>query len=196
MATGDQQDGVDRLLGEVGRWAADARASEAARARSRQRWLQRQAQEAATLAGIALDVAERGEQVVLTTTSGNTHRGRLVGVARDLWVLRSDSSVVTFVAADAIASLRTQPAGRGRPAPEAAGARPVPLAASMVEVLSDLAVEHPRVRVVMRGAPDALVGQLSSVGVDVASLRVPGDPSVTVYVRLGSVSELSVLGSG
>ena len=204
VTTGDE--GVDRLLGHLGRWAADTRASEAASARSRERWLRRQAAEDATLPGVALDLDERGDAVVLRTTAGRTHRGRLVAVARDVWVLRSDGSDgtggggamagTTFVATDAIASLRAQPGGRGRPAPEAAGARPVPLAASMADMLTELAAEHPRVRVVALGEPEAMVGQLRSVGVDVATLRVAGEPPTTVYVRLGSVSELSVLGSG
>jgi hypothetical protein len=206
VATGDEPQGVDRLLGDLGRWAADARASEAASARSRDRWLRRQAAEEATLPGVALDLAERGHAVVLTTTAGRAHRGRLVAVARDVWVLRSDAfdgaggpdamAGTTFVAMDAIASLRAQPGGSGKPGPEAAGARPMPLAASMADILTELAVEHPRVRVVVTGEPEAMVGELRSVGVDVATLRVAGEPPTTVYVRLGSVSELSVLGSG
>ena len=72
----------------------------------------------------------------------------------------------------------------------------MPLAASMADMLTELAVEHPRVRVVVLGEPEAMVGQLRSVGVDVVTLRMAGEPPTTVYVRLGSVSELSVLGSG
>src|SRR5204863_961971 len=117
VATDDH--GVERLIGDLGRWAADSRASDAARARTRERWLRRQAAEEATLPGVALDLAERGDAVVLKTTSGRAHRGRLVAVARDVWVLRSDASHgsggedgmagATFVATDAIASLRAQP---------------------------------------------------------------------------------------
>jgi hypothetical protein len=158
------------------------------------------------LPGVALDLAERGDVVVLKTTSGRAHRGRLVAVARDAWVLRPETSRgfggpdgtagATFLAADAIASVRTLPGGGARPRPEATGARRSPLAASMADMLTELAVEHPRVRVVVLGDPEVMVGQLRSVGVDVVTLRVPGEPPTTVYVRLGSVSELSVLGSG
>jgi hypothetical protein len=158
------------------------------------------------LPGVALDLAERGEAVVLKTTSGRTHRGRLLAVASDVWVLRSDASDgmrgpggmagATFVATDAIASVRAQPGGSDEPGPEAAGARPVPLTASMADMLTELAVEDPRVRVVVLGEPEAMVGELRSVGVDVVTLRLAGEPPATIYVRLGSVSELSVLGSG
>jgi hypothetical protein len=102
----------------------------------------------------------------------------------------------TFVATDAIASVRALPGGSAQPAGDAAGARPVPLAASMADMLTELAVEHPRVRAVILGEAQAMVGQLRSVGVDVATLRVAAEPPTTVYVRLGSVTELSVLGSG
>ncbi len=206
VATGDEPQDVDRLLGDLGRWAADARASDAASARSRERWLRRQAAEEATLPGVALDLAERGEAVVLKTTSGGAHRGRLVAVARDVWVLRSDASYgpedsggvagATFVAADAVASVRAQPGAGGNPAPAAAGARPVSLAASMADILTELAVEQPRIRIVVAGDPEAMVGQLRSAGVDVVTLSLAGEPPTTVYVRLGSLSELSVLGSG
>ncbi|TMM20662.1 MAG: hypothetical protein E6G01_00055 [Actinobacteria bacterium] len=196
MATDNEPHGVDRLIGDLRRWAADARASDAARARSRQRWLRRQAEEESTLAGIALNLAERGTAVVLETTSGHTHRGRLLGLARDVWLLRSGGSSVTFVAADAIAAFQAQPRGDGTPISEATGARPVPLAASLAEMLGDLAAERPRLRIVVRGRSDALTGQLRAVGMDVATVRLAGDPPTTVYVRLDSVSEVSVLGSG
>ena len=98
--------------------------------------------------------------------------------------------------ADAIAAFQAQPRGDGTPISEATGARPVPLAASLAEMLGDLAAERPRLRIVVRGRSDALTGQLRAVGMDVATVRLAGDPPTTVYVRLDSVSEVSVLGSG
>ena len=197
---------IDRLLGDLGQWAADSRAAEAAGARSRERWLRRQAAEEATASGIALDLAERQAAVVLRTTSGRAHQGRLAAVARDFWLLVPHASAssfesigmtgVTLVATEAIASLRTQPADGAESLPEASGARGVPLAVSMAEVLTDLASDGPRVRIVVLGESEAIVGQLRSVGADVATIRVAGVPPTTVYVRLGSVTELSVLGSG
>src|SRR3954449_10120436 len=55
--------GVARLSGgmdgDLERWAADARAREAADARVRERWLRAQAAEEASLAGVLLALAER-----------------------------------------------------------------------------------------------------------------------------------------
>jgi hypothetical protein len=151
-------------------------------------------------------MVERGAVVVLRTTSGWTHRARLVAVARDFWMLEPEGSCetngsialagVTLVATEAVASLRAQPAEGAEPAMEESGGRSAPLAVSMAQALSDLAAERPRVRFVVSGEPEPIVGELRSVGVDVATLRVEGVAPTTVYVRLGSVTEVSVLGSG
>jgi hypothetical protein len=151
-------------------------------------------------------MVERGAAVVLRTTSGRTHRAPLVAVARDFWMLGPEASRatsgstgmagVTLVATEAVASLRAQPSEGAEPTTEESGARLVRLAVSMAQALSDLAAEHPRVRIVVLGDPEPTVGELRSVGVDVATLRVAGVEPTTVYVRLGSVTELSVLGSG
>jgi hypothetical protein len=194
--SGHERHELDRLLDDLARWAGDSGAVEAAGARSRGRWLRRQAQEEATFAGLALDLLERGAVVVLRTTAGRAHRGRIVAVARDFWLLRTETRAMTFVATSAIASVRAQPGERAQPAPDAAGARPVALRTSMSDVLADLAADHPHVKVVLPGEPDPIGGQLRSVGTDVVTLRVAAEPPATVYVRLGSVSELSVLGSG
>src|SRR3954469_10464591 len=66
---------VDHLLAEFARWTADERATEAARSRTRERWLRQQAVEGARLAGVALDLAERRAAVIVRTSSGRTHRG-------------------------------------------------------------------------------------------------------------------------
>jgi hypothetical protein len=197
VAIHDDRDALEALLGDLRRWTADARATDAAAARSRQRWLRHQAEEEATFAGLALDLAERERSVVLRTTSGRTHSGRLVAVGRDFCVLRAEKTrVTTFVASAAIASLRAQPGTSVGPRFEGAGARPVPLAATLAGVLADLAGERPLVRIGVLGELEALTGELRAVGADVATVRVASEPPATVYVRLGSVSELSVLGSG
>src|SRR4051794_41889772 len=75
-------DGIEDLE----RWAADARAREAAEARVRERWLRSQAEEGASLAGILLALAERREAGGLETVAGGRApapptrgRGGLVG---------------------------------------------------------------------------------------------------------------------
>jgi len=185
--------GVDRLMDELRRWAGEASAVDAATSRSRQQWLRRQAAEEATLAGVALDLAEQSATVVLKTTAGRTHRGRLVGVARELAVLRTDGRALTIIVPwAAVASLRAR---RDRPSPEP-GPRSLPLDLGLADVLGVVAGSRSRVLVGFSQAQEMVIGELQSVGTDVITLRVDADPPVTVYVRLASVTEVSLLGSG
>src|SRR4051812_22901927 len=80
---------VERMLADLARWAADERAGEAARGRSRERWLLQQATEDARFVGVAVDLAERRRPVAVRTTGGRTVRGVIVAVATDFWVLES-----------------------------------------------------------------------------------------------------------
>ena len=57
-------------LGALHHWIADGRIDEAARARARQHWLERQAAEDATMLGVLIDLAERGRPVTATTVAG------------------------------------------------------------------------------------------------------------------------------
>src|SRR4051794_41954156 len=73
---GDGATAVERLLVELARWAADERATDAARSRTRERWLRQQSAEGARMAGVALDLAERrGPGVVLKAGGGGEPGG-------------------------------------------------------------------------------------------------------------------------
>src|SRR5215213_6343157 len=63
VCDGGQATGMTDGAGDLERWAADARAREAADARVRERWLRAQAAEDASLAGVFLALAERRETV-------------------------------------------------------------------------------------------------------------------------------------
>ncbi|MDP9388949.1 MAG: hypothetical protein M3Q48_13805, partial [Actinomycetota bacterium] len=102
-------DEVDTLLADLARWTADARSQDAARARSRERWLRQQAEEDARFAGVVLDLAESATAVVVRTTSGRTRQGRIAAVARDFCVLRSDGGTATLLAFAAVAAVRPEP---------------------------------------------------------------------------------------
>ncbi len=180
-------------MAELRRWAGEARAVDAAKARSRQQWLRRQAAEEATFAGVALDLAEHSATVLLKTTAGRAHRGRLVGVARELAVLRTEGRGVTIIVPwVAVASLRAR---RDRPTPDP-GPRSLPLDLGLADVLSVVAGSRPRILVGFSQAQELVAGELQSVGTDVMTLRVDADPPATVYIRLASVTEVSLLGSG
>lgn len=184
-------DDVDAVLADLARWTARTRTDDAARSRTRERWLRRQAQEDARFAGVVLDLAEARAPVAVRTTSGRTLHGRMEAVARDFCVLRHDTGGATLLAFNAIATVRPQ---SGYRAGDAASERAAPVDAALPDVLARLAGERPRVRVVVDGGGEALAGELRSVGADVATMRLDGEPGGTVYVPLASVREVTLLG--
>ena len=189
-------DALEGLVADLSRWAAGVRADDAAGARTRERWLRHQAEEEALFAGVALDLAESGAGVGIRTTAGRALHGRIMAVARDFCVLRQDSGTVTLVALHAVATLRPEPGYR---AGEAASDRAAPVRAGLADVLAALAGDRPRVRLVAEGASEGVTGELRSVGADVATVRLEGaapggGDGRTVYVRLESVREVTLLG--
>lgn len=182
---------VDGLLADLARWTADARTDDAARSRTRERWLRQQAEEDARFAGVALDLSEAGAGVALRLTSGRTLHGRIATVARDFCVVRHGSGTATLVSFAAIATVRPEPGYR---AGQAMSERTAPVDATLAGVLAGLAGERPRVRVVTEGGGEALAGELRAVGADVATLRLDGAHGGTAYLRLGAVLEVTLLG--
>ena len=66
----------DDPLAALQRWVADGQVDEAARARSRRRWLEKAATEEATLGGVFLDLAERGRRSSFAPSPATASPGR------------------------------------------------------------------------------------------------------------------------
>jgi hypothetical protein len=104
--------GRTRLDAALGRLTDETRGDEAARARSREHWLRRQADEEASLGGVLVDLAERGDRVVLSTVTGRRHRGWLVAVGDDFCVVRAESGAEVLVSHRGLATVRAEPGRR------------------------------------------------------------------------------------
>lgn len=185
-------DQVDGLVANLAIWADEQRAHEAAASRVRERWLRVQLEDQATFASLALALAERQSTVLLTTTAGCQHRGRLIALGSDFLLTRAGRRA-TFIPHRAVATLR---AGPGSPAVWPSEERASPLTTTFVQAVTGLAGDRPRVSVVLSRPEDRLAGELTSVGLDVAMMALPAGEGGPTYVRLSSVTELSVLGSG
>src|SRR5215204_2134370 len=98
-------------IGDLERWAADARAREAADTRVRERWLRAQAEEEASMAGVLLALAERREVVVITTATGRRHRGAVVGVGLDFVAVEAEAGPITLVALSGLGDVRVAETG-------------------------------------------------------------------------------------
>lgn len=174
-----------RLVDEA---QADADAGD----RTRRRWLAQQAREEAEFAGTLRALSERGAAVVLGTEAGRRHHCRIVGLGRDVCALETLDRRPVWVRLDAITMVRPE---AGLDHTPAADARVERQDLDFVEVLARLAEERPSVQLVTRGSPTVVTGELRAVGADVATV-VEGETRTICYVRVPSLVEVSVFGSG
>jgi hypothetical protein len=183
----------DDLSARLERWAAEARVDDAARQRTRERWLLQQAEEGGSLAGVLCDLAERGTAVAVRTRAGRQHRGPVRAVGDDFVAVDPGSSGPSgpvFVALSAVSSVRVVPASAAAPT----GDRAVRTGLRLSEVLAGLAAERERVLIVALDGEDAIAGSLRSVGLDVVVVRLDGPDPATVYVPITAIAELTMPG--
>jgi len=174
---------------------ADWRSDDRARARSQQGSLTSQAAEQATLAGVLLDLGERGVPVVTTVLGGHRRVGRVLAVSPTCAVLALDSTAQVLIDLTAVCAVRQAP---GRVSVGAAlGDRVVTSTGdgSVGEVLAGLVHDRPDVLVTfVDGTTEH--GTLASSGVDVVVLTAssPGG-SLPVHVSLRTVADVVVRGA-
>jgi hypothetical protein len=183
LVTGrDDDPTADRLLAAFALWSADQRVGQAAGARSRERWLRRQAADAATLIGTLIDLAERCADVALVVGARSV-TGRLAGVGRDACVIAEPSGTATVVPLARLVAVRV--AGRRTGLGEATGERAGPGGWAMADALAALAAERSPVRLGLKGG-EVLSGVLVTVGEDVLTLQLPVD-GARAYVALAAL---------
>lgn len=177
-----QNDGFIRFLD-------DARAEDAARARTRERWLRQQTTEEARFAGTLVDLLERDARVNVRTTTGRIHHGTIAAVGLDFCVLRTLTGVDRYLALSGLGWVRPAEAG-ARPA---TGDRPAPLDLRLAEIFGHLVDDRPRMLVFVRGDPEPIAGQLRAVGVDVLTLRLDGSGREACFLPTTAIVEAVVV---
>jgi hypothetical protein len=189
LAPGLVDAGGGGLAARLERWAADARVDEAARARARERWLRRQAEDETALAGVLADLRDGAVPVTVGTRSGGLHAGVVRVVGADFVALGSTTGrgPEVVVALTALASVRTRPGVAA-----VLGDRPVEAAIRLVDVVTGLAEEREALQVVTASG-DVVDGVVAGVGQDVLTVRSTGRPVTVAYVPVGAVAEI-VLG--
>ncbi len=166
----------------------EERAAGEVAARLRERALRQAAEEGATLAGLLIDLAERGAQVVVHTEAGTAHQGRLVAVGADYVVVRTEGGSEPHLRLDTLESVRLQRAERhGRPD----GDRRPLVDLRLVEVLGRVVEERPRVVLRTRGG-QRVAGELRSVGADVVTLVLDGERDQACCVPAAAIAEAVV----
>ncbi|MEQ8839434.1 MAG: hypothetical protein RIB98_00485 [Acidimicrobiales bacterium] len=174
--------GDDPLSG-LSAWLAEGRVDDAAAERTRQRWLERQAAADATVAGVLLDLAERGSPVTVRTLGGRTARGRVAALGVDFVAVREPSRGDVVIPTGRVATVRTAPGED-----PTVGDRPPTLDVALVDALVELAVDRPPVLVSVAG--DELRGDLHSAGTDVIALRLDAVPPSIVHVAIAALDHL------
>lgn len=182
-AAGGVLGGTEGLARSLERWAADALVDEAARQRTRQRWLRVQAEEEASTIGALVDLAERGRPVVLDVGEHRV-RGTIVGVGADFLALRSERDQDVLVRTDAVEVVRAEPGGQ-----VVIGDRTVLVEVALDAVVGPLAADRPEVLIRTRSG-QVVRGELRSAGADVVRLRTDGDPPAPVWIPLAAVAVL------
>lgn len=182
---------ASNLTARLAEFVAEARAEEAAGSRSREAFLRRSAAEEGSFAGVLVDLAERGDPVLVTAAGGRRLRGHLVAVGSDFVALRTGDGREVLLAHRGIASVTTE-----ERVSATAGDRPVVLPIGLAEALAVLAEDRPRVLVVTLvatdGADRGVAGELRAVGRDVVVLRLEGVGQRAAYVPMANVAEVSL----
>ena len=169
-------------LAALAGWVAAGQVDEAARARARKRWLERQAQEQATLGGVLLDLAERGRPVLVSTAVGRRFNGFIRIVGSDFLFIRQPQLGEALVPFRALTGIRPAPGDPG-----GSGDRPFTVELTMAETLVELAADRPKIFVI--AGPDEHRGVLHSAGIDVVSVALDGSRSV-VHVPASAIDTL------
>jgi hypothetical protein len=178
---------VDDPLAGLARWVAEGRVDAAARERSRQRWLERQAGEEASVAGVLLDLAEQARPVMVRTAAGRTARGPIIALGADFAIVREVPRGDVVIPLGAIATVRSPP-GAGAPV----GDRPLELAVMLAEALVELSADRPLVLIAAAG--EEIRGELSSAGTDVVTVTTASTHRDVVHVAVGAIDNLVLLG--
>jgi hypothetical protein len=157
------------LLGQLADWSAEAAAAE----RTQQRWLEQQALEDVSLAGVLVDLAERGARVAVAVRAGAVKAGVVRMVGADFVVL--DNALVPFAA---IESVRTTTRVSGSREPRQHALR-------LVDALARLSAERPRVRVESGGSE--AVGSLLAAGSDVLVVAADDEDRTHAFVPIAGI---------
>jgi len=166
----------DRLLGEL-------RIEEAARERSRRRWLRQSSEENSTFVGVLVDLAEGRTPVALATEAGEV-RGRLNEVGADYCIV-DDGRVELVCRLLAVKSvLADTRAGRTAVAP--AGDRHVRADRTLHDLLAVWMDERPEISATV-GARVRHRGALAWVGTDLFALHVSSSGGRVVHVPLSAL---------
>ena len=172
-------------LAALQRWVADGRVDEAARARSRRRWLENAATEEATLGGVLLDLAERRRPVTVRTLVGHRITGPIIAVGADFIAVADARLGDTLMPTTRIATVQPAP-GDDLPA----GDRRHDVVLTFGDALMELAAERPEVMVGV--GDETLRGELRTASTEVVTLVIADERREPISIALAAIDHVVV----
>lgn len=176
---------ADDPLRALQRWVADGQVDEAARARSRRRWLENAATRAATLGGVLLDLAERRRPVIVRTLAGHRVAGPIIAVGADFVGVADARLGDTLMPTTRIATVQ--------PAPSddlPAGDRRHDVVLAFGDALMELAAERPEVMVGI--GDETLRGELRTASTEVVTLVIADERREPISIALTAIDHVVV----
>jgi hypothetical protein len=169
------------LAARLAEWTADARASEAAAERARQRWLSQQAAEDVSLAGVLTVLAERRSPVVVTLATGRAVTGPVLAVGSDFCAV--ERSLIPF---GALAFVRGPTVVGGIDAQQLGSL-------SFEAAVARLVADRPVVSVELLGGSGPLRGELWAAAGGVVALRLDDAERSTAYAAASAIASLTLV---
>jgi len=176
---------ADDPLAALQRWVADGQVDEAARARSRRRWLENAATEEATLGGVLLDLAERRRPVIVRTLAGHRVAGPIIAVGADFVGVADARLGDTLMPTARIATVQPAP-GDDLPA----GDRRHDVVLAFGNALTELAAERPEVMVGV--GDETLRGELRTASTEVVTLVIADERREPISIALTAIDHVVV----
>lgn len=165
-------------------WRANSAIAEAARSRRRTATWSQHGSADAGLAGVLLDLAERGTEVVISLINGHSHRGVVLAVASTWAMLRINAGARVVLRLRAVAAIDCT--GQR----SSFGERCAPITTGFAPML-ERSVE-PGEQLTVWCGHQRLSGELSGVGDDLAILTV--NSSTLRYVSIEAIDEVVIAG--
>ncbi|MXW61899.1 MAG: hypothetical protein F4003_08990 [Acidimicrobiaceae bacterium] len=175
----------DDPLAGLSDWLADCQVDEAAASRARQRSLEQQATQESCVAGVLLDLAERGLPATVKTAGGQVCKGQIIAVGSDFVFVRGHEGDL-LIPTRAVATIRTSPTDR--PVTGARQASPMVLVDTLDELVADQA------SVVVTVGDDCVDGRLQAVGTDVIAVAVGKGRKELVHIATAAIERVLVAG--
>ena len=176
---------ADDPLAALQRWDADGQVDEAARARSRRRWLENAATREATLGGVLLDLAERRRPVIVRTLAGHRVAGPIIAVGADFVGVADARLGDTLMPTTRIATVQPAP-GDDLPA----GDRRHDVILAFGDALTELAAERPEVMVGV--GDETLRGELRTASTEVVTLVIADERREPISIALTAIDHVVV----